>query len=144
MKGVSVQVELSGPFFKHDPAETILQNVGHMMEGLAEEGERSARAALASGDGSRAPISRIGGHISDHIVGRVISFDPAGKRWRAAAVVSVPNPRWNHSNYDAKESKALMAAASVIEGRTRVFRNLARSIRSSRAVLRANLTAGIE
>lgn len=135
--GTSVTVDLSGPFFERDPGKTLRGNIEKMMEALAAEGERSARSALQSSEGSRAPIRLIGDHVSAHVVGRVRSR--AGKKWRASAVVQVYN-----EGLDQRRGRSLMAAASVVEKRTRVFRNLRRSIAQARAVLAANLTEGIE
>lgn len=137
MTATSVSIDLSGPFFQRDPGKTLRRNITKMVQGLAEEGERSARAAFQSGEGGRRPISRLGGRVSEHIIGRTRSL--SGRQWRASAVISV-----NNSGLSAREGVALMAAASVVEGRTHIFRGLARIVRQSRAVLYADLTKGLE
>lgn len=137
MTGTPVTVELSGPFFQRDPGETLRGNIERMMQGLAEEGEKAGRDGFAATQAGRLPISQLGDRVSGHVVGRVVSL--RGRRWRATAVVSI-----NNFGYTPIQGISLMAAASSVERRTHVMRNLARSIRSSRAVLNANLTKGIE
>jgi hypothetical protein len=132
----SVTVELSGPFFQHDPGETLRENITRMMEALAQEGERAARDAFRATQADRQPISLLGDRISDHVEGRVVSV--RGKRWRASAVVSVHN-----DGFSALLGKSLMAAASEAERETHIFRSLARNIRNARATY-ADLAKGIE
>lgn len=137
MTGTSATIDLSGPFFQKDPALTLRGNIQRMMAALAEEGEKSARDAFGQSESSRQPISLLGDRVSAHVKGRVVSL--AGKQWRASAVVSI-----NNSGFAASQGVSLMAAASSVERRTHVMRNLSRSIRTARAILAANLTAGIE
>ncbi len=133
----TVNVDLSGPFFQHDPSKTFFQNVRKMMEGIAEEGAKAATEGLLTGSDSRAPVYATGDRVGDHVVGRVHSV--TGKDWVAAAVVGVSN-----EGMDAVTSRSLMAAASYVERRTAAIRRTTRQLNAARAVLRANLTAGLE
>lgn len=137
MTGTAVTVELSGPFFQRDPGKTLRGNIERMMEGLAGEGERAARDGFRASDGGRLPISQLRDHSSAHVIGRTVSL--AGRQWRATAVVSI-----NNSGFSPVQGVSLMAAAASVEGRIHVMRNLARTLRSSRAVLLADLTKGLE
>ncbi len=133
----SASVDISGPFFKVDVEKTLLQNIQKMMQGLADEGATAARANLEAGSGRRALVRMTQDRVADHVIGRVGSR--TGKRWWAAAVVQVDN-----YGMDAATSRSLMAAASVLESRGHPIRKVATKIRQSRAVLQANLTAGME
>lgn len=132
-----VQVELSGPFFERDPGLTLRGNIRKMMAGVAEEGERAVRDALRQGEASRAPIRLLGDRLSNHAIGRVTSL--TGRQWMASAVISI-----NNSGFSGAEGRSLMAAASTVEGRVHPFSSTYRALRSAKAVLRANLTEGIE
>lgn len=130
-------IDFSGPFFERDPEKTIIDNVQKMMLALAEEGASATRTGLSYGAQERALIRELGDRVAEHVVGRVQSR--SGKEWHTAAVVQVYN-----EGLSAAESRSLMAAASYVERQTRAVRNVTRQIRSARAVLTANLTAGIE
>lgn len=119
-------VELSGPFFQRDPAETLRGNIRKMMAGIAEEGEKAVKAnyPVRTGAGRRG------------VVGRVASV--TGKPWMASAVVSQTHVyRW--PNGGAKQYRG-----GKSEARHHMFRSAYRDLNRSRAVLRANLTEGLE
>lgn len=130
-------IDFSGPFFTKDPEKTIIDNVQKMMQGIATEGATAARTGLASGQQSRALIRELGDRVSDHVIGRVESR--TGKEWHVAAVVQVYN-----QGLSAAESRSLMAAASYVARQTRAITDVTRQLRAARAVMTANLTAGIE
>lgn len=130
-------IDFSGPFFTKDPAKTFMQNVKTMMQAFADEGAAAVRERMSAGEGTRALIRLLDDRVSDHVIGRVHAR--SGKEWTAAAVVQVYNEGFN-----AAQSRSLMAAASRVEGQTRAIKNITRQLRSARAVLRANLTAGLE
>lgn len=134
---VTARVDFSGPFFKVDPGKTILENVHKMMEAFAQEGATNAQTRLRVGAAGRAGIAEIGDRVADHVIGRVESR--SGRKWTAAAVVQVYN-----QGLGAGESRSLMAAASYVESRTRAISNVTRQLRGARAVLRANLSKGID
>lgn len=132
-------LDLSGPFFKADITKTILTNAGRMMEGIAQEGERTAVEALSVGEGGREPLganvspSRASGHVK----GRVRSL--RGHPWAFTAVISI-----NNVGFTPEQGIALMAGASEVEAETHAFARTAAALRQARAVLRANLTEGLE
>lgn len=136
-RATTVSVDFSGPFFQKAPGKSFLQNVHKMMEAFAKEGADAAKSMLRQGEGSRELIREVGDRVSDHVIGRVASR--SGKQWAAAAVVQVYN-----QGLSAGESRSLMAAASRVERQTGAIRNVTRQLRAAKAVLRANLTAGIE
>lgn len=135
---VKTSVELSGPFFQRDPAQTFSENIKRALEGFASEGQKVIASLLMSGAGGREPIYRLSpDRVADHVVGRVQSL--TGREWRATAVVSV-----NNSGLSADEGISLMAAASSLERRLGAFRKATRASRLTATVVRANLTKGIE
>lgn len=138
MTTVTAKIDFSGPFFTKDPEKTILANVAKMMQGIADEGAANARERLVAGAGGRALVRELNDRVADHVVGRVSAR--SGKRWTAAAVVQVFN-----EGMSVGQGRSLMAAASIVEGRTRAIANVTRQLRSAaRSVLRANLTEGLE
>lgn len=133
----SAQVDLTGPFFTVDPGETMLHNLQRMMEGIASEGATAAKANLSAGSGSRALVRVTHDRVADHVIGRTTSL--SGRQWVSAAVVQVSN-----HGMDATASRSLMAAASYLEGTGHGIRRVATQVRRARAVLSANLSAGME
>lgn len=134
---IATTIDLSGPFFKVDPVKTFRANVQTLMEAVAKEGEGDVKAQLRAGNGSRKPIAALGGHVSDHVVGRVRSL--SGKRWQVTAVVSV-----NNSGLTAKGGISLMAAASEVERQTKAFRRTTARLRKARALNTAELLKGLK
>jgi hypothetical protein len=133
-------IDLSGPFFQHDPGKTFLQNVRRMMEAIAKEGEEDVRAQLQAGEGSRSPLSAFYGgadRTSMHAIGRVQSI--TGRQWSTHAVISV-----NNSGLSSAQGISLMAASAIVERKTHAFRNTAKRIRSARAINAAELAKGLE
>lgn len=123
---MKTHVVLSGPFFRKDPELTMRGNIRKMMAGIAAEGERVVKAnyPVATGFGQ-------GG-----VVGRVKSL--SGKPWMATAVVSQTRAyRWPSGG-----PKRYRGGKS--EARHHMFRSAYRDLQRSRAVLRANLTEGLE
>jgi len=133
-------IDMQGPFFQVDPGETILKNLQKMMQGIAIEGASAVRASYAAGEGSRQLVRMTQDRVSSHVIGRVTARpSKGGRHWVSAAVVQVYN-----EGLSAAESRSLMAAASYVERRTHAIRSLTRQVRGSRAVLTANLSAGLE
>jgi hypothetical protein len=143
---VTARIDLSGPLFQRDPEKTINDNIRDMLRGVADEGERVAKAQLQ-------PESQ---RVARATVGRVAAI--SGKPWHMNAVVSV-SPDATH--LDAQHAIQVMAIAAGrhkpitsagrnigttqgIEPRKHIFRRLAYELRSARAILAANLTKGIE
>lgn len=133
---IKTSVEMTGPFFQHDPAKTLRGNIRLMMAAVAEEGAEAVIAGLQSGEGDRAPIYELGDRVSDHVRGRVQSL--SGKNWAATAVISV-----NNSGLSRQAGMSLMAAASFVEGRVHAFRRATTKLRNARAVNRAELAKGL-
>ncbi len=107
MTGQSVTVDLSGPFFTRDPGLTLIMNVAKMMQGVAEEGASSARAALQQGEGARATITELHDRLSDHVVGRVYGRPSrGGRKWHLWAKIQIYN-----EGLTAAQGISLMAAA---------------------------------
>lgn len=131
---ISSQITFTGPFFTHDPSATFAANVVHMMEGIAQEGERDVRQQLATGEGSRAPLS-VGGRLSGNVFGRVRGRAP----WRRWVAISPYEP-----SHSAEEAIAIYAAAARVESETHAFRHTATALRKARAVNAAELLRGIE
>jgi hypothetical protein len=120
-------VDLSGPFFQRDPKKTVRQNIRRMLEGLASEGEQMVQA-------------QFGGHIDtgegvSGVRGRVSSLN--GRPWALTAVISQTHVYdWPGSSGQYRGGK--------LERKVGMFRKTASAMRSSRAVLGANLTKGLD
>lgn len=128
-------IKQTGPFFDHDPAKTFAGNVHEMMSELAKQGREDVIGQLRSGEGGRKPISRLGDHVSEHVVGELRRY-PSGPSY--SAVIFIRN-----RSFTAGEAKSLMAAASVLEGRIHAFRKTAGRIMRSRAANAAELVKGL-
>jgi len=127
-------VELSGPFFTRDPRQTVRQNIRRMMDALAAEMEGGVRTGMEAASGSMPAWT---GWTRDHVVGRTSSL--SGRRWGLTAVVSA-----NTAGMDRTGAIRTKAAAASIERRFHPFRRTTQRANRARAVLAANLTAGIE
>jgi hypothetical protein len=131
---VTSKVELSGDFFKRDPGKTLRQNVRSMLDALAAEMERLVQDEIAGHAGA---MPRYTGWSHLHTVGRTASY--SGKRWGTWAVVSANTQ--GMSKADAKRTKA---AAVTIEQRWHPYRKVKGAVYRSRALLRADLTEGLD
>lgn len=135
---LTVEFELTGPFFTKDPAKTYAENVQELMEKLAREGAEEVRRGFGQGSAGRSPVSALGDRVADHIIGRVVARPSRGGRsWRASGVFQV-----YAEGMDAKTAKSLMAAGSVLEGRLGVIRRVTRKLASR--LRQVDLTKGIE
>lgn len=133
---VKTTIDLTGPFFTHDPAKTFQENVRTLMEAIAVEGEQDVRSQLTATQDARVEVS-VGGRVSQYVRGRVESV--TGKGWRYNAVVSVDTSRKSK-----RGAVAYMAAASSIEGRLHVFRRTTSRLRRARAINKAELFKGLQ
>lgn len=121
-----LEVDLTGPFFQRDPRKTVRGNIRQMLEGVAEEGERTVKSA--------SPV--LTGAFRAGVKGRVRSL--GGKRWELTAVVSQTHV-YPWSGGGSKQYRGGKA-----EARYQPFKRTANALRRSRAVLAANLTEGLE
>lgn len=130
----SAGVDMTGPFFKSDPAKTFRKNIRAFMDEVAELGEADVKAQMKVGEGARAPIRRLApAHVSAYVVGRTSNL--SGKRWAVTAVVSV-----NNSGFTKAQGISLMAAASEVERQTGAFARTTRRLRKARTNLLKGLT----
>jgi hypothetical protein len=134
---ITTTIQKTGPFFAKDPGKTFRQNARILMAAVAFEGERDVRAQMQAGNARRRPISRLGGHASDHVLGRTAGI--SGRPWAVSAVVSVRN-----TGFSPIQGVSLMAAASRVEQETHAFRRTTSRIRRSRAANLEELLKGIE
>lgn len=121
---IATSIDLDGPFFRADPRKRFRQNVADFMAHVAAVGEADVKAQLQQGESRRAAISHgvQPARVSGHVRGRVRSM--SGKRWAVSAVVSV-----NAAGLPRSQAVAVMAAASGLEGRHRVFRRTTSRLR---------------
>ena len=131
---VTSDVTLSGPFFTRDPGKTLRANTRDMMDALAAELEGEVRADIAGNAGSMPAYS---GWSWAHTRGRTVSR--SGKRWGTWARVSAYT-----GDLAAKQAIRTKAAAVTIERRWHPYRKARRSVYRARALLRADLTKGLE
>lgn len=124
-------VELSGPFFRADPAKRVAENIVDLLEYLADYGEKYVKGQIA-GKAGRMP--RYTGWTFDRIVGRVTS--ETGKKWWRNAVVSA-----NTDGMGREDAIRTKAAAATIEKRWHPFRRAAYSTRGH--VRKHDLTKGL-
>lgn len=120
-------IDLSGPFFKHDPVKRFSQNVIAMLEAYAAEGERDVKA--------QAQPHSLSGDFADGVVGRVKAL--GGKQWRATAVISQTHV------YPWKNGGPKQYRGGKHEARHGFFRKTRSRLNRSRAVNRAELTKGL-
>ena len=111
---LTVRATTSGPFFRGDPVKTFGENVTRQIEAVTEAAARSVASQLRMGQGGRAPVSRIGGRVADHVVGRTRSLE--GSAWRATGVVGL-----DAGGLSPVDRLALFAAAARVESRTHAF-----------------------
>ena len=138
MAGIRITstIDYSGPFFENDPGKTFRQNGRRMIEAVVKEGAIDVIHTLMSGESSRAPIRALGGRVHEHVFDRVESL--AGKPWQVTGVISI-----NNSGFSAAEGISLMAAAAVLERKTKAFARARRALLRARAVNVAELLRGI-
>lgn len=121
-----LSIDLSGPLFTRDPKKTVRQNIRRMLEGLAQEGERTVQ--------SQFPVYTGAGRAG--VRGRVASL--GGKPWHLNAVVSQTHV------YDWPNGGSAQYRGGKLERRIGMFRRTASAMRRSRAVLGANLVRDLE
>lgn len=121
-----VKVDLSGPFFQGDPSKRFLQNVHEMMVAVGDEGERAVQSVY--------PVYSGAGREGVH--GRAASV--SGKPWMATAVISETHV------YPWPSGGSMQYRGGKAEAKVGMFKKTAAQLRSSRAVLAANLTKSIE
>lgn len=127
-------VQLTGPFFAPDADARLGMNIRKMMQGIAEEGERVVDA--------RSP--RKTGAFIEGTHGRAASVK--GRPWMLTAVISATHVYpWKHKGARGFTGRAQAEyRGGKIEQRYRMFRAATQQLRSARAVMAANLTAGLE
>ena len=134
MVAVTTKVELSGNLFKRDPGKTFYSNLRDMLDALAAEMETQTKDQIGAHEGSMPGWT---GWSRDKVVGYTTSAK-TGKRWATwAAVGSVTE---GMSAADAKRTKA---AAASIERRFHPYRKVKAGVYRARALLRADLTKGL-
>lgn len=131
-------VDVSGPLVgPKKPSAIMLENIERAMQDVADFGAGIATRGFLSGAGGRQPISAIGDRVGDHVVGRVFARpSKGGRRWHTAGVVQVYN-----EGLSARQGVSLMAAASILEGRLNVMRNVTRQMASR--LRKIDLTKGL-
>lgn len=127
MTSITGRITLDGPFFSKNPGDTVRENIHAFLEGVAQDAETKVRDVLRAGEPGRAPVRELGAdaRVSQYVVGRVESL--VGKRWQLHAVVSP-----SRKGLSKRQAIALTAAASKIERRVHVFRQLRAAGRASR------------
>jgi hypothetical protein len=119
-------VTYTGPLFTHDPSKTFRANARVMLKAMADEGQALARDTwpTLTGEGRAGTI------------GRVQSL--SGRPWALYMVVSAQHVyAWPHGG--AKQYRG-----GKVEAKRHMFRRAATSLRSSRALNRAELAKGMD
>lgn len=129
MVAPTLKVTLDGNFFRKDPGKTLRANIRDMLDALAAEMERTARAGIA-------PHSDTG-WTHDHTIGYTTSAK-TGKRWGLWAAVGLPT-----TGMDKKTAIRTKAAGASIEERFHPFRNTKSAVYRARAIITADLTEGL-
>jgi hypothetical protein len=160
-------IEMTGPLFMPNADMTLRQNIRRMLQALADEGVRMARANVSghrrTGDfegGIEGRVRSLKGapwwltavvsqtHIEPWAVRGSRSFGVAqsGVRRQRGSRKSAPVMHaWSMSDTQVMERMAnANYRGGKLERKTHAFRNAASQMKSSRAVLAANLTAGLE
>lgn len=135
---LTADVDITGPLFTKDAEQAMWNNITSHYEQISQEGAEEARRGFARGQGGRSPVSALGDHVSDHIVGRIVARPSRGGRsWRAHGVVQV-----YAEGLDATQARSLMAAGSILEGRMGVIRTVTRNL--ARKIRQVDLTKGLD
>ena len=130
-------IKVSGPFFTHDPAKTLRENMHVMMLNLAKAGAKDVRSQMRAGRSERAPISRLGHHhVVDYVFGELRRY-PSGPRYTARVIV-------RNRGLTKEQGISLMASASQVEGQIHAFRKTKGRILRTRTVNAAELLKGIK
>ncbi len=134
------KIDTSGPFFTKNPGKTFRANARSMLRAMAVEAEESIVSNLKSSDGGRAPISA--GVKPAHVSGHVRAGVPhtPGKSQTGVIKVNVYVPNFGFS---AKQGRALMAAYSRVEAKTRIFRRTTSALRRARSLNVGELLKGL-
>jgi hypothetical protein len=132
---VTTKIELSGNLFRRDPGKTLYQNIGDMLDKLADEMEREVRADISAHEGEMRYWT---GWTRDHAIGYRTS-PRTGKHW--AVWVAVGEVTTGMSREQAIRTKA---AAATIERRWHPYRRAKDAAYRSRAVISADLTKGLD
>lgn len=119
-------LEVTGPLVSGNPAKMMQANIEHLMADIRDRGAEEVRRGFAAGEGGRQEVSGLGGRVADRVIGRVVARpSEGGRRWHASGVIQVYN-----EGLSGAQSRSLMAAASVLEGRSNIIRNATRRIGS--------------
>lgn len=136
----ALTVRLSGPFFEHDPRKTVRQNIRAMLEAVALEAQEDVR--------SNFPVLTGAGRAG--VVGRVASLK--GKHWELHATISQQHvyPWARRSGATIRSGRNVVANSAnaayrggKLERKLHMFSHAATSIRRAKAVINADLTAGL-
>jgi hypothetical protein len=126
-------ISLKGPFFRHDPVKTFGRNLADLADQMAMEAAKDVAARMAGGN--RAPVSRIGGRVSDRIA--FFSKNVGLGKTQSVAMVA-------RRGLSADDAIALDAAGSEVERQTHAWRKTTNRMRRASAINRAELLKGIE
>jgi hypothetical protein len=126
-------ISLKGPFFSKDPAKTFGRNLADLAERMAEEAAKDYVARTAGGN--RAPVSRIGGRVSD----RVVHFSKNVGLGKTQSVATLAR-----RGLSGDDAIALDAAGAEVEKQTHAWRKTTNRMRRASAINRAELLKGIE
>jgi hypothetical protein len=143
---MTTTIDLSGPFFRADPARTFRQNVRVMMRAVAAEGESDVKAQMQA-------AGREGAAVRPYVRGRTSNL--AGKPWAVSANVSVETSGLvkpaavrimaiaaGRHNARTKAGRYIGTTLGV-EGNTHAFRKTKNRIARSRKVNEAELLKGL-
>lgn len=134
MVAVQTKVELEGPFFTHKPGDTLYQNIGRMLDGLAEQMDEKVSEQIRA---HASEMQFYTGYTLEHVVGYTTS-PTTGKHWATWAAVGVPTAGMGRA--DAIRTKA---AAAGIERRWHPFRNVKSAVYRAKAIISADLAKGL-
>jgi len=160
-------IEMTGPLFMPDANLRLGQNIRRMLQGLADEGVRMARSNVAghrkTGDFEAGIVGRVSSlrgapwwmtavvsqtHVEPWAVRGSRSFGIAqsGVRRQRGSSKSAPKMHaWSMTDTQVMERMAnANYRGGKLEAKTHAFRSAAQQMRASRAVMAANLTAGLE
>lgn len=134
-EGVTVRIDLEGPFFTRDPGKTLYANIREMMAALAAEMGDAVRSDIAAHQGG---MPNWTGWTLEHTYGYTTS-PVTGKHWAVSAAVATVT-----AGMSTKDAIRTKAAAASIEARWHPFRRVKSAVYRMRAVLTADLTEGMD
>lgn len=138
MRGTSLRIELSGPFFERDVKKTFRENARSMLAAMVAEGVIPIRQELNAHRSSKQHP-----HAADGLRAELHSI--SGKPWViSAAIHQYTVYPWGDAAKTASSTRMqAQYKGGKLEARIHIFRRVYLALRRSRKITQANLVKGL-